>query len=186
MAFDHPPSPTTVVVGLFLAALALLYRMALPKPIPGIPYNEASAHSILGDIPAMLRWKKETRELFSWMTAQCTTLNSPMVQIFAKPFSTPWVIVTDARECQDALVRRPREFDRSHFTTDVVQPILREHHFSFPSGPKCRAHRALLADLMTPGFLHEVSRSLSRTFPLRRWQAELEAGIIGAGSLTGL
>lgn len=152
-----PISPsTTIVVGLIFTALALLYRAALPKPIPGIPYNRKSANSILGDIPDMLRWRRDTRETFTWMTAQCKKLNSPMVQVFVTPFSAPWVIVVDARECQDVLVRRSKEFDRSHFTTDVVGPILREHHFSFPSGPKFRAHRALLSDLMTPAFLNEV------------------------------
>lgn len=60
-------------------------------------------------------------------------------------------------ERQDVLTRRSKEFDRAAHTTDVVMPILREHHFSFPSGPKQRAHRALLSDLMTPAFLNEVS-----------------------------
>jgi cytochrome P450 len=156
MAFSLFSSSTTLVVSIILAAAALLYRAALPKPIPGIPYNQASARSVLGDIPGMMKWKKDTRELFSWMTAQCKNLNSPMVQVFVKPFSAPWVIIVDARECQDVLVRRSKEFDRSPFTTDVVGPILREHHFSFPTGPKFRAHRALLADLMTPGFLNDV------------------------------
>ena len=149
-------STTALVVGLVVAALVLLYRAALPKPIPGIPYSHESAKSILGDIPSMKAYKKDTQEIFAWMTAQCQKLNSPIVQVFVRPFSRPWVIIADARECQDVLLRRSREFDRSRFTTDVVQPILREHHFSFPSGPKQKAHRALLGDLMTPAFLHEV------------------------------
>ncbi|KAF2799649.1 cytochrome P450 [Melanomma pulvis-pyrius CBS 109.77] len=150
-------STPALVVGLVVAALVLLYHAALPKPIPGIPYNHESSKSVLGDIPSMNAYKKETQEIFTWMTAQCQKLNSPIVQVFVRPFSTPWVIITDARECQDVLLRRSREFDRSRFTTDVVQPILREHHFSFPSGPKQKAHRALLSDLMTPGFLHEIA-----------------------------
>ena len=157
MSFNLLSSPTVLITCFVLAALALLYRAALPKPIPGIPYNHDSARSVLGDIPSIVKWKKDTRETFSWMTFQCKKLNSPMVQIFAKPFSKPWIIVVDARECQDVLVRRSREFDRATFTTDVVQPILREHFFPMPSGPKQRAHRALLADLMTPAFLNEVS-----------------------------
>ena len=149
-------SSTAVVVSIIFAALVLLYRAALPKPLPGIPYHHASARSVLGDIPSMVKWKNETRETFSWMTAQCDALKSPMIQLFVKPFSKPWVIITDARECQDVLVRRSREFDRATFTTDAVQPILREHFFPMPSGPKQRAHKALLADTMTPPFLNEV------------------------------
>jgi hypothetical protein len=156
MTFPVFSSSTAIVASLVLAVLAILYRAALPKPIPGIPYNYASARSIFGDIPSMMKWKKDTRETFTWMTEQCRRLNAPMVQIFVKPFSAPWVVIVDARECQDVLTRRSKEFDRSPFTTDVVEPILREHHFSFPSGPKQRAHRALLSDLMAPAFLNEV------------------------------
>jgi hypothetical protein len=156
MTFSIFSSSTAIIVSIVVAILAILYRAALPKPIPGIPYNYASSRSIFGDIPSMMKWKRDTRETFTWMTEQCNKLNAPMVQIFVKPFSAPWVIVVDARECQDVLTRRSKEFDRSSFTTDVVQPILREHHFPFPSGPKQRAHRALLSDLMTPAFLNEV------------------------------
>lgn len=53
-------------------------------------------------------------------------------------------------------MRRSKEFDRASFTTDVVQPILREHFFPMPSSTKQRAHRALLSDTMTPAFLNEV------------------------------
>lgn len=154
-------SSAVLVVSAILVGLALLYRAALPKPIPGIPYHYASARRVFGDIPSMMKWKKETNETFSWMTAQCKELNSPIVQIFVKPFSKPLVIVTDARECQDVLVRRGKEFDRSQFTIDVVQPIVREHFFAFPSGPKHRAHRLLLSDTMSPHFLNEVCNSLA-------------------------
>jgi hypothetical protein len=150
-------SPSTLLVAaISLILLVLLYHAALPKPVPGISYNHASAKSVLGDIPAMLKWKKETRETFSWVTLQCKKLNSPMTQIFPQSFSVPWVTVTDARKCYDVLVRRSREFDRSSFIINSVELVLREHFFPMPSGPKQRAHRALLTDLMTPEFVNEV------------------------------
>lgn len=149
-------STNAVVVGLVIVVLVLLYRAALPKLIPGIPYNHGSDKSILGDIPSLSAYQKDKGEVFMWMTLQCQKLNSPIAQVFIRPFSRPWVIVTDARECHDVLLRRSREFDRSTFITDTVQPILGDFHFSFPSGPKQKAHRALISDLMTPGFLHEV------------------------------
>ncbi|KAK8128651.1 cytochrome P450 [Apiospora sp. TS-2023a] len=37
----------------FLAVLYFVYDTALPKPIPGIPYHEASSHRLFGDVPAM-------------------------------------------------------------------------------------------------------------------------------------
>lgn len=54
------------------------------------------------------------------------------------------------------LFRRAKEFDRAKMITDSVGPILREHFFPMPTGPKQKAHRALLADTMTNEFLHEV------------------------------
>ena len=34
-------------------SLRLLYHLALPRPIPAIPYNEESARKLLGDISGM-------------------------------------------------------------------------------------------------------------------------------------
>ncbi|KAH7131750.1 cytochrome P450 [Dactylonectria estremocensis] len=155
-------SPVTINAGQMALTVMFSFSKSTgptrrPKPIPGIPYKHAAARSILSDVPSMMKWKKDTRETFSWMTEQCKRLNAPMAQVFVSPFSLPWVLVTDARECEDVLTRRSREFDRARFTTDVVQPILREHHFPFPSGSKQRAHRSLLSDLMTPAFLNEVA-----------------------------
>lgn len=157
MDFPTFSTSTLMAVAIPIALLALLYHLALPKPIPGIPHNLSSAKSILGDIPSMLAWKKQTQETYTWMTLQHQKLNSPIIQIFPEPFGLPWIIVTDARECQDVLFRRAKEFDRSSFITNSVGPVLREHFFPMPSGPVQRAHKALLADTMTNEFLHEVS-----------------------------
>lgn len=47
------------------------------------------------------------------MTGACTKLNSPIVQLFVRPFDRPWVIVSDPDVAYDVLVRRtPLEFDR--------------------------------------------------------------------------
>lgn len=156
-----PAVPIVLLFGAFVVGLVVLFRAALPKPIPGIPYNHASAKSVLGDIPSMVKWKSETKELFSWLRSQLYEHNVPMVQVFVKPGCLPWVIVGDYRECMDVLSRRSHEWDRSHFTSDVVTPVLREHHFPFPSGPKQKAHRALLSDLMTPAFLNEVNIAIN-------------------------
>lgn len=51
-------SPTTYgVLGAVLVLLYAVYRAALPKPIPGIPYHEASANSVLGDALSMVKRK---------------------------------------------------------------------------------------------------------------------------------
>lgn len=113
-------SPTTYgVLGAVLVVLYALYRAALPKPIPGIPYHESSVNSVLGDAPAMVKHKQKYATVFDWMTQQTSELNAPVVQLFVKPFSRPIVVVTDHREIQDVVFRRAKEFDRSAFFKDA-------------------------------------------------------------------
>lgn len=97
---------------IILAACYAFYRWALPRPIPGIPYNKDAANSILGDAPDALRFS-ENSEIVTWMKETLIKLNEPMIQVFMKPFSKPWVIVADFREAQDVTSRRTREFDRA-------------------------------------------------------------------------
>jgi len=81
-----------------LLTVFLLYRRALPKPIPGIPYDKRSANRLLGDVPDALRHVGQTKEMGSFLLKRCIELDSPVVQIFAKPFQQPWVVVADGRE----------------------------------------------------------------------------------------
>lgn len=80
-------------LALIAAALAicgfLLYRLVLPKPIAGIPYNKHSARRLLGDLPDAFTWHRERKELFTWLTAQTVKLNSPIVQVFMRPLGRP-------------------------------------------------------------------------------------------------
>jgi len=145
---------------LFLIVSAIVYlirRCLLFKPIPGIPYNKAAAHSILGDIPEMISYMNATGEVFEWMTSQIERHNSPIVQVFARPFSKPWVFISDFQESQDILMRRTKEFDRSAFFGDIFLGVFPDHHISKKSkDPHFKSNRALLKDLMTPAFLHDV------------------------------
>jgi hypothetical protein len=147
-----------LLLGCSSVLLYLGYRWALPKPIPGVPYNLDSANSILGDLPAMLKQLSATGQIFPWTTAQNTKLNSPIVQVFTRPLMKPWVIITDFKESQDILLRRTKEFDRSDFLGDVFLGLIPDMHISMKSTDnKFKRNRHLIKDLMTPGFLHEVS-----------------------------
>ncbi|OWP04689.1 hypothetical protein B2J93_5708 [Marssonina coronariae] len=117
--FDFGASTYLLLLSSITTALYVLYRYLLPKPIPGIPYNKRAIKSLLGDVLPMLKHIGETQELYTWITAQNVKLNSPIIQLFARPFSKPWVIVTDWREAQDILLRRTKEFDRSNFFGDI-------------------------------------------------------------------
>lgn len=150
-------SPLTLTLGVFALVFYIFYRRSLPRPIPGIPYNKDAAKRILGDLPGMIKYARETGEKLSWLPLQAKKLNSPIVQVFMTPCSKPWVVVTDFRESQDILLRRTKEFDRSNHFGDLFRDIAPDHHISMRSGnPNFKIHRRLIQDLMTPAFLNEV------------------------------
>jgi len=85
-----------ILIGFALALSGyVLYRAVLPKPIPGIPYNKQSTSRILGDLPELLKWQKGEGQLFQFLTHQLTKHNSPIVQLFLRPFGQPWVVICD-------------------------------------------------------------------------------------------
>ena len=157
MAFSLLPLSTVGIIGTVLIACYLLYGAALPRPILGIPYNKASAKSIFGDIPAVLKHTQETSQVFDWMVAQCVKLNSPIVQIWSRPLGRPWVVVADFREGQDILMRRVKEFDRSKYFSELFIGIIPYHHITMPSNDIQKKQRRLLADTMSVNFLQDIA-----------------------------
>lgn len=85
-----------------------LYRAALPKPIPGIAYNEAASKRILGDALDAITWQKQTGDMMQWITNQIIKHDQPIIQLFMRPLGKPWVVISDFRETQDIAVRRTR------------------------------------------------------------------------------
>lgn len=82
----HIPWAVSLAFFLLLVAGYLLYRAALPVPIEGIPYNKYAVRRILGDVPEMVKHRKQTSELFSFMKEQLMKHDSPIVQVFLRPF----------------------------------------------------------------------------------------------------
>lgn len=76
----------------------LLCRFLPPIPIPGIPYDEASIHRLLADIPDLLAWQKVYQEPWGAMVKKFKDLDSPIVQIFARVGRKPWAVIAAARE----------------------------------------------------------------------------------------
>lgn len=59
------PSSTMALAAIgALLVLCLAYRAALPRPIPGIPYNQVAATKLLGDVPEMLAYVMRTKRMF--------------------------------------------------------------------------------------------------------------------------
>lgn len=137
--------------------LYLVYRAALPKPIPGIPYRSDSARHVLGDIPAILKAAADLDLTHvQWIQQQLQELNSPIIQIFMGPFSRPIIVVADFRETQDVLMRR-KEWDRSELLGDLFWGLIPDHHSKHKTNAVWKARRRLLQDLMSPQFLHNVA-----------------------------
>jgi hypothetical protein len=142
-----------------IVLLYFVYRWALPKPIPGdIPYNKDAVRSLFGDIPAMLEYMRKTDEPFTWVQLQTVNLQSPIIQLFARPFSKPWVVIADFREAKDiSSARRMKEFDRSDYFRDLLSGVLPRNHVWMKTNHQWKYNRGLIQDLMTPTFLHGVA-----------------------------
>lgn len=170
--FATSPLLLSLIALTLSAGLYIGYKKALPKPIPGIPYNAHATKAILGDLPSMLSHLSSTKQLFTWMTAQNVALKSPITQVFTRPFAAPWVILTDYRESQDICLRRTREFDRSNFFGDMFVGVMPDHHIGMPSAlPTFKGNRNLVNYLMTPTFLNKVG-----LFPPNSFMSTYTAG----------
>ncbi|KAK0363784.1 hypothetical protein LTR91_018200 [Friedmanniomyces endolithicus] len=123
------PIPWAVSLCLFglVAAGYFLYRVALPKPIEGIPYNSHAVRRILGDVPDAMKYRADTHEVFGFLEEQLVKHNTPIFQFFMRPFGKPWVVISDFRETQDILSRRTREF-LIHFWREKVR-LAQNHPF---------------------------------------------------------
>ncbi|KAL6875158.1 cytochrome P450 [Trichoderma novae-zelandiae] len=145
-----------VLLGLAFTCIIIysLYLAALPKPIPGIPYNQESAKRLFGDIPLLA----EVRYRRQWAWAQPREHGAPVSQIFLFPFRTPTVVVSDYREVVDIISRRSKEFDRGTRTKECIGFVAPTFHFTMEtSDPRFKFHKKLIRDLMTPKFLNNVS-----------------------------
>ncbi|TWU77832.1 hypothetical protein ED733_002267 [Metarhizium rileyi] len=127
---------------LVCATLFLLRILAMPKPLPGIPYDPESAKRILGDLPGFAGASNE-RE---WVLSHGMKLQSPIFQIFLKPFQKPFVFVTDFYEMAEISMRRTKEFDRSYLTIGMLEGIIPEQLVTLHShDPKYKKNKELVS-----------------------------------------
>ena len=141
-------------VAIVLLALVLygLYQWLLPKTVPGIAYNPEATKSLFGDAPGMIKEVGVTGEFRVWCSKQVKKMNSPICQIFIRPFSKPWILLADFRESKDILMRR-KEFDKSSFLSDGMA-CMGSFHGIYTTGAKFKSNRQLIQDLMTTSFLN--------------------------------
>ncbi|KAL6806780.1 cytochrome P450 [Trichoderma sp. SZMC 28013] len=137
-----------------LILIYTLYLAALPRPLPGIPYNHESAKRLFGDIPLM----KNERYRRQWIWSQPRQHGSAVSQVFLFPFRTPTIIVSDYREVMDICSRRSKEFDRGVRNKELFGVVTPNFHFAMPTAdPQFKFNKKLVRDLMTTKFLNKVS-----------------------------
>lgn len=147
-----------------LVLVVYFYFKGLPKPLPGIPYDEASTRSFFGDLPTIVREGGGPNGMWPWLLGRTRRHNSPLVQIFFAPFIRPVLFLSDYREAYDIAARRTKEFDRSSKNADVFGAIIPEHHISMMTAdPRFKRNKDLVKDLMTPAFLNEVKTNSPNT-----------------------
>ena len=158
----QPYAPTALGVAIIVCLVFFAYRSALPKPIPGIPYDERAAKNLFGNLPETISYIKQNGVVMPWLTGQNAKHHAPLVQFFGLPFSKPTLILSDFQESQDILLRRTKDFDRASRSIESFQGSMPNHHLSMKSAdPRFKGNKELVRDLMSPGFLADVRPSLS-------------------------
>jgi hypothetical protein len=158
----QPYLPTALGVAIIVCLVFFAYRSALPKPIPGIPYDERAAKNLFGSLPEMISYIKQNGVALPWLTSHNAKHHAPLIQFFGVPFSKPTLILSDFQESQDVLLRRTKEFDRASRSIESFQGSMPNHHLAMRSAdPRFKGNKELVRDLMSPSFLADVRPSLS-------------------------
>lgn len=149
---------TTALVGTFavLSLVYYLYRLVLPKPFPGIPYQPHAVKSILGDLPEIKRNAQETGEPSMAMFSVARRLGTPICQLLLTSLVPPVILLDDPREIEDVLVRRNREFDRSPLSVDLFRAHFPRSTIAQYTTPGLKAQKRLWSDVMSADFLRRV------------------------------
>ncbi len=147
----------TVLV-LFVILLAILWRKLYPKPYPGIPYVEASANRMSGDVPNLMSIFRETEEVTDAMfTVTTQKLGTPIAQVLFPRFRKPIIVLEDPHEIEDIIVRRHKEFDKARTNVDFFAPMFPRGTLSQYTTPQLRLQKRLWADVMQPDFLRKAA-----------------------------
>lgn len=152
-----------VLAACCIALTFLIRNYAYPRPLPGIPYHHESANRILGDIPGLIVHFRKHQTRTDWVAQQCVELDSPIVQLFLKPFGRPFVVIADHWEGEDILARRFLEFDRSRIMGDLFGGVVPNATIVQSSDHVFKSKRKLWSDTMSLGFQHDVVAPLVQT-----------------------
>ncbi|RYP75981.1 hypothetical protein DL771_002053 [Monosporascus sp. 5C6A] len=152
--FAQLPFPASAIVLGFLSLLYLAYHWALPRPLPGIPYNKDALKKILGDGAEIRKIRRARGSARNWFGQPTAKHMSRLVQVLA-PFTKLVLILSDSREAQDILLRRNKEFDRASRVNGALLGVIPWRRIGMRTAdPQFRRNRELVERLMTPHFLN--------------------------------
>ncbi|KAL0944812.1 cytochrome p450 monooxygenase [Colletotrichum truncatum] len=158
LIFDQYAGYTALGIALVVLVFLSCYRLALPKPIPGIPYEKAAANSIFGNMMQVLAFQKTHGRTMLWFAKYSEENAWPLSQVWLRPFSKPMLILTDFAETENILLRKSRHYGRGQSFTDTLDKVVPEFHVTLEKeDPRYNANKGLLRDTMTPSFLQSVS-----------------------------
>lgn len=130
----------------------------MPKPYPGIPYNEESLTRITGDIPNLMPVIEATNEFSNTLfTVTTQKLGVPIAQLLFPGIRNPMVIIEDPREIEDILLRRNKEFDKAPMAVDMFAPMFPHSTLAQYTTPELRAQKRLWQDVMNTEFLRKAA-----------------------------
>ncbi|KAI7788249.1 hypothetical protein LA080_012316 [Diaporthe eres] len=121
----------------------------MPKPYPGIPYNQESVGRITGDIPNLVPIIEATNEFSNTLfTVATQKLGVPVAQLLFPTPRKPMVIVEDPREIEDILVRRNKEVNKAPMAIDMFCTHVPKLDSWSVHTPELRAQKRLWPDVM--------------------------------------
>ncbi|KAK8098957.1 cytochrome P450 [Apiospora kogelbergensis] len=153
------PDYVWFLLALSTLALGVLYHLALPKPIPDIPYDKKAAKSVLGHMKDMIDFRTANgNRITPWYEQYQRKVGAPLTQFFPGPFTRPILVLTDFWEVQDILLRRSREFGRGPRVTKIFRFTTPEFHVALQQEDlRYKANKGLVRDSMSPTLLEQVS-----------------------------
>lgn len=148
--------------GLGISLIIYLIYQLYPKPYPGIPYNQASAKRITGDIPELIPLIKATNEFSdNLFTVTTRNLGTPIAQLLFPGLQRPLIIIDDPREIEDICVRRNTEFDIAPMEVEISGRMFPNSPLSQYTTPELRAHKRRWADTVSHEFIRGTVSELA-------------------------